>query len=289
MKLHLLDGTYELFRAYFGVPSRTAPDGGEAGAVHGLLSSTLSLLKEPGITHLGVAFDTVIRSFRNDLYAGYKTGEGVEPALLDQFPLAELALESLGVVVWRMVEFEADDAMATAAARWKDEVSQVVILSPDKDLAQCVEGDRVVTFNRRDRMRFAEPDVVGKFGVLPESIPDYLALVGDSADGVPGLKGWGAKSAAVVLGRYLHLEDIPVSAGDWDVEVRGADRLAEVLREHLDQALLFRTLTTLRRDVPLEESLSDLEWQGVPRSSFHRLCDELGFTDIRDRPQRWRE
>lgn len=257
--------------------------------MHGLISSTLSLLREPDVTHLGVAFDTVIRSFRNELYPGYKTGEGVEPALLDQFPLAELALESLGVAVWRMIDFEADDAMATAAARWKDQVDQVVILSPDKDLAQCVEGDRVVTFNRRERARFTEVDIVAKFGILPSSIPDYLALVGDSADGIPGLPGWGAKSASTVLSRYVHIEDIPEDADSWDLEVRGAARLAEVLREHEEEAMLFRVLTTLRRDVPLDESLDDLEWRGVPRAEFLQLCDELGFSDIRERPHRWRD
>jgi len=284
--LHLLDGTYELFRAYFGAPPRTAPDGGEVGAVHGLMASVISLLREPEVTHIGVAFDTVIRSFRNNLFSGYKTGEGVPPDLLAQFPLAELALESLGLKVWRMVEFEADDAMASATHRWKDEVSQVVIFSPDKDLTQCVESDRVVTFNRKDQKRFAEDDVIAKFGVLPRSIPDYLALVGDSADGIPGLAGWGAKSTSTVLARYLHIEEIPSSHEDWDVEVRGAAGLARTLAERMDEALLFRTLTTLRTDAPVGERLDELEWQGVPRAEFIRLCDELGFGDIRERP--WR-
>jgi 5'-3' exonuclease len=287
VRLHLLDGTYELFRSYFGAPSRTAPDGREVGATVGVMESTLSLLREPDVTHLGVAFDTVIESFRNDLFDGYKTGAGIEPELFDQFPLVERAVEALGVVVWRMRDFEADDAIATAAARWSDEVEQVIILSPDKDLAQCVETDRVVTFNRRERRRFDAKAVEEKFGVRPGSIPDYLALVGDSADGVPGLPGWGAKSAGAVLGRYDHLERIPSDPGAWDVTVRGAARLSETLEASRADAELYRTLTTLRRDVPLEETLDDLRWTGVPREAFLEMCDELGVGDLRERPHRW--
>ncbi len=289
MRLHLLDGTYELFRSFFGAPSRISPEGREVGGTVGVMGSILALLREPDVTHLGVAFDTVIESFRNELFDGYKTGDGVEPELLDQFPLVERAVESLGVVVWRMREFEADDAIATAAARWAEEVEQVVILSPDKDLAQCVVSERVVTFNRRDRKRFDESEVEEKFGVLPESIPDYLALVGDTADGVPGLPGWGAKSAATVLGRYRHLEEIPADPDSWDVSVRGATKLSETLEASRGEAELYRTLTTLRRDVPLSESLDDLRWEGVPRDRFFGMCDELGATDLRDRPHRWRE
>ncbi len=194
---------------------------------------------------------------------------------------------AIGVTAWGMVDFEADDALATAAARWRDHVEQVVILSPDKDLTQCVEGDRVVAFDRRRRARIAEADVVDKFGVPPESIPDYLALVGDTADGVPGLPGWGAKSASTVLARYRHLEEIPDDPEAWDVSVRGAVRLAETLAGRREEAALYRTLTTLRRDVPLSGSLDDLEWRGVPRESFLALCDELGFGDVRERPHRW--
>lgn len=283
MLLHLLDGTYELFRSYFGVPPRSAPDGMEVGAVRGIIESTLALVLDDGVTHLGVATDTVIESFRNDMFAGYKTGEGIEPALWAQFPLAERALRAIGVTVWGMVEFEADDALATAAARWMNDVDQVVILSPDKDLMQCVEGDRVVTFNRRERKRFAQEDVREKFGIYPHSIPDYLALVGDTADGVPGLPGWGAKSSSVVLFEYDHLESIPDDAADWNVKVRGAEKLAETLRTHREEAMLYRALTTLRLDVPLAESLEDLRWRGVVMSEFEPLCRELGFESLLER------
>ena len=230
----------------------------------------------------------MIVSFRNDLLDGYKTGEGIEPELFAQFPLAERALEALGVVVWPMVEFEADDALATAAARWSGEVDQVVILSPDKDLAQCVEDPKVVTYDRR---KGAFSDVAGvyeRFGVAPESIPDYLALVGDTADGIPGLPGWGAKSTSTVLARYVHLESIPADESDWDVAVRGAARLGASLRDGMDDALLYRHLAVLRLDVPLAESLDDLEWKGARREDFVTLCDELGFDGLRDRPTRWR-
>jgi 5'-3' exonuclease len=287
VRLHLLDGTYELFRSFFAVPPRSSPDGREVGAVLGVVETTLALLREPDVTHLAAAFDTVIESFRNELFDGYKTGEGVDPALASQFPLVERAVEAIGVTVWRMVEFEADDAIATAAGRWRDEVEQVVILSPDKDMTQCVEDERVVAFDRRKRTRIAEPDVVEKFGVPPASIPDYLALVGDTADRVPGLPGWGPKSASTLLARYGHIEGIPDDADEWDVAVRGAARLAETLAGRREDALAYRTLTTLRRDVPLAESLDDLAWRGVPRARFLALCDEFGFTDVRDRPHRW--
>lgn len=289
MQLHLLDGTYELFRAYFGPPPRRDPSGREVGAVVGLVESTLQLLREDDVTHLGAAFDTVIRSFRNDMYAGYKTGEGVEQELLDQFPLAERALETLGVVVWRMEEFEADDALASAAIRWADDVERVVILSPDKDLAQVVVEDRIVTFDRRKRVFVDEDGVWEKFGVGPASIPDYLALVGDSADGIPGIPGWGAKSSSALLARYGSLDEIPDDEGDWDVQVRGAARLAEALRGHRADARLFRTLTTLRLDVPVGDDLEALRWGGVHRDEFLALCDELGVDGLRDRPHRWAE
>lgn len=288
MRLHLLDATYELFRAHFGFPPREAPDGRQVGAVSGLIETTLALLREPGVTHLAAATDQVIRSFRNDLFAGYKTEEGVDPELLAQFPLAERALQTLGVVVWRMDYFEADDALASAALRYADEVEQVVLLSPDKDLAQCVVGERVVMYDRRNSTLRDEEGVHDKFGVAPESIPDYLALVGDSADGIPGVPGWGAKSTAAVLARYGRLERVPLDPGSWEeVKVRGAARLAAALQEHLEEARLYRTLATLRRDVPLAESIADLEWRGVHRDSYLALCEELGFTALRDRPHRW--
>jgi 5'-3' exonuclease len=283
VRLHLLDGTYELFRSFFGVPPRVAPDGREVGAIRGIIDSTLALLLDEEVTHLAVATDHVIESFRNDLFPGYKTGEGIDPVLAAQFPLAERAFSALGVTVWAMVEFEADDAIATAARRWKDDVDQVIILSPDKDLTQLVEGERVVTFNRRERKRLAELDVVEKFGVSPHSIPDYLALVGDAADGVPGLTGWGAKSAATVLFRYDHLENIPADAAAWDVTVRGASKLAATLQADMADALLYRSLTILREDVPLTESLEDLRWRGVDGAAFEALCSELGFDSLLER------
>jgi 5'-3' exonuclease len=288
MKLHLLDATYELFRAFFGGgPDRQAPDGRDVKGVVGLIESTLSLLRQPDVTHVGAATDKVIRSFRNDLYDGYKTGDGLDPAILAQFPLAERALEALGVVVWKMEEFEADDALATAALQFSDETEQVVILTPDKDLAQCVVGDRVVMFDRRREIVIDEDGVWEKFGVGPESIPDYLGLVGDTADGFPGVPAWGAKSASTLLARYTHIDRIPLEAADWDVKVRGAERLAQNLREHRREADLYRHLATLRRDVPLQEGLADLEWQGARRDAFVELCDEFGFNDVRNRPHKW--
>jgi len=290
MRLHLLDATYELFRAFFGGgPDRQAPDGREVKGVVGLIESTLSLLRQPDVTHLAAATDKVIRSFRNDLFDGYKTGEGLDPGILAQFPLAERALEALGVVVWKMEEFEADDALATAAWRFSDDVDRVVILTPDKDLAQCVVGDRVVMFDRRREIVIDEDGVWDKWGVGPESIPDYLGLVGDTADGFPGVPSWGAKSASTLLARYTHLDRIPGNAGDWDIEVRGAERLAKNLRDHLEEAALYRQLATLRLDVPLTESLEDLEWRGVPRAAYLEFCDELGFNEVKNRPHKWAE
>lgn len=287
MKLHLIDGTYELFRSYFGAPKRLSPDGREVGATRGILGSTLALLAEPGVTHVAAAFDSVIESFRNDVYPGYKTSAGIEADLLAQFPLAERALRSIGVTVWSMYEYETDDALATAAYRWVDDVEQVVVLTPDKDMAQLYGHPRIVGYNVRTRTFIDRNGVVEKFGVEPESIPDYLALVGDSADGYPGLPGWGAKSAAAVLAHYDRLEDIPLDVGLWQVPVRGAGALAVTLRERIGEALLYRYLAQLRRDVPLAESLADLEWRGAPRETFLALCDELGFGDVRDRPGRW--
>jgi 5'-3' exonuclease len=290
VRLHLLDGTYELFRAHFGRRDVIkAPDGSDLRATLGILESTLSLLREPGVTHLAASFDTVIESFRNDMFPGYKTSAGIEPELLAQFPLAERVLEAIGVVVWGNVEFEADDALAAAAVRWVEDVEQVVILTPDKDLAQVVVGDRIVTYDRRRQQMLDEEGVVEKFGVHPESIPDYLALVGDAADGVPGLPGWGAKSASKVLYRYPRLELIPLDGSTWEVEVRGAAKLAATLRDHLEEAYLYRELTTLRLDVPIAESLSDLEWRGVPRDLLVEVCAELGFDPEAIRVHRWAE
>ncbi|HEX9866864.1 MAG TPA: 5'-3' exonuclease H3TH domain-containing protein [Acidimicrobiia bacterium] len=288
MRLHLLDGTYELFRAHYGRRDTVVgSDGSDLRATLGIIDSTLALLREPGVTHLAASFDTVIESFRNDLFPGYKSSAGMDPELLAQFPLAETALESIGVVVWRNIEFEADDAIATAAIRWVEDVEQVVIATPDKDLNQLVIGSRIVTYNRREQKLLDEPAVVEKFGIHPESIPDYLALMGDAADGVPGLPGWGAKSASTVLARYPRLELIPASAADWEVTVRGAEKLAATLRDNLDLAYAYRELTTLRLDVPIEESLADLEWKGVPREKFEEFCSAVGLDPDVIRVHRW--
>jgi 5'-3' exonuclease len=288
LRLHLLDGTYELFRAYYGFPQRLGPDGREVGATLGVIETTLALLRQPEVSHVAVATDTVIESFRNDLFAGYKSSVGVEPELLAQFPWAEDVFEALGMTCWKMREFEADDAIATAALRFCEEVEQVVICTPDKDMAQCVVGDRIVLFNRRQQSYMDEEGVIAKFGVSPESIPDYLALVGDTADGVPGLPGWGAKSASAVLSRYRKLESIPADVTQWEVVPRGAVKLAETLRLNRETAAAYRTLTTLRFDVPLKEELADLEWRGVNRDAFEALCDRFGFNDVRTKPHRWR-
>jgi 5'-3' exonuclease len=251
------------------------------------MQSTLRLFERDGVTHLGAAFDSEIRSFRNDLFPGYKTEEGIPPELLAQFPWAEEALRALGVVVWPMVEFEADDALASAAYRYADDVEQVVILSPDKDMAQCVIGERVVGFDRRKEAFLSEDGVWEKFGVAPESIPDYLGLVGDTADGLPGLRGWGAKSSSVLLAEYRHIDDIPLDPTEWKVAVRGSARLAESLQDGREDALLYRHLATLRRDVPLTETLDDLRWKGVPRERFEEFCDRWGFEGIKRRPRTW--
>lgn len=288
MKIHLLDGTYELFRGFYGPPPRKAPDGREVGATVGLLRSLLYLITESNATHLAVAFDSVIESFRNDLYAGYKTGEGIDPDLHAQFPLAEEAVAALGIVVWSMVEFEADDALATASARYKDvdAVEQVVICSPDKDLAQLVSGKQVVCWDRRREIVYDDEAVVEKYGVPPASIPDWLALVGDKADGIPGIPAWGAKSAATMLSQFGHIEDIPGDTEQWDITAGRARRLADNLEAGRVEAFLFRQLTTLRLDVPIEESLDDLEWRGA-RQDFKALCVELGAESLIDQVPKW--
>ena len=286
MDVHLIDGTYELFRHYYALPSARDANGMEVAAVRGVVGSILSMVRAPqsdrgqdpgqGATHVGVATDHVIESFRNELWRGYKTSEGIDADLLLQFPLLEEAMAALGVRVWPMVEFEADDALAAAAeaAARDPRVARVIICTPDKDLAQCVRGTRVVQMNRRTRAVLDEAGVIAKFGVPPASIPDYLALVGDAADGYPGLRGWGAKSAAAVLARYGHLEEIPADWRTWGVNAANPARLARTLADERDRALLFRRLATLRTDIPVFDSLDDLEWTG-PTPGFAALAARL--------------
>jgi len=280
MDIYLIDGTYELFRYFYAVPSAKDTRGQEIGAVRGVLGSVLSMI-EGGATHVGVATDHVIESFRNDLYSGYKTGEGVDPALLSQFPILEEALQSMGVLVWPMIEFEADDALASAAAKsaQDDRVRQVVICTPDKDLSQCVVGSRVVQLDRRRETLRDEAGVIAKFGIKPSSIPDYLAVVGDSADGYPGVAGWGAKAAAAVFSQYPHLEEIPKDWRHWNPMVRRARPLAGSLFAAWNDALLFRTLATLRVDVPVFTSIDDLRWK-APAEDFKRTCERMKAPDL---------
>jgi 5'-3' exonuclease len=285
--LHLIDGTYELFRAHFGAPPRQTPEGWEIGAVHGILQSTLALLADAEVTHVVAAFDTVIESFRNHMYDGYKTGEGTPPELYAQFPAAERAMEAIGVTVWSMIEQEADDGLAAGAHRFVDEVDRVIVMSPDKDMAQLYGNPKIVGYDRRNQMIVDADGVREKFGVSPESIPDYLGLVGDTADGFPGLPGWGPKSAGALLARYDHIESIPPSEDDWDVKVRSAARLAETLRDHMDDALLFKDIATLRTDAEIPQTLDEIEWKGARKQEFIALCDELGFTSLKTRPTRW--
>jgi len=275
LKVHLIDGTYELFRHYYALPSARDADGREVAAVRGVVASVLGMIGE-GATHIAVATDKVIESFRNALWPGYKTGEGIEPDLLAQFPLLEDVLAAAGVVVWPMVEFEADDALAagaTIAAR-DAQVEQVIVCTPDKDLAQCVSGTRIVQLNRRTRVTYDEAGVIEKFGVPPASIPDYLALVGDSADGYPGLPGWGAKSSAAVLAKFAHLESIPDDSREWRVNAANASALAATLSRERDRALLFRALATLRTDIPLFDDVDELRWKG-PTPAFTAIAERL--------------
>ena len=272
MEIHLIDGTYELFRYFYAVPSAKDADGQEVGAVRGVVASVLGMMNR-GATHVGVATDHIIESFRNRLWPGYKTGAGIDPALWSQFPILEDALTALGVVVWPMVEFEADDALAAAAARAAEEpgVSRVLICTPDKDLAQCIRATRVVQMIRRTNAIMDEEGVMKKFGVQPESIPDYLALVGDAADGYPGLPGWGAKSTAAVLAKFKHLENVPADPREWRVNAANSSTLARTLIEQRDRAYLFRDLATLRTDIPVFDSVEELRWTG-PGERFPALA-----------------
>ncbi len=290
MKLHLIDGTYELYRSYYGAPKARGPKGNEVGAVRGLLRSMIALLRGDDVTHVAIAFDQVIESFRNQMFDGYKTGEGIEPELWAQFPLAERAAAALGLVVWPMVEFEADDALATAVARFKklESVERIYICSPDKDFAQCVEGERVVLFDRmRDRI-IDEKGVWEKWGVGPSSIPDLLGLMGDRADGIPGIPRWGQKSCASVLSVYGSIEKIPENVEDWNLTVRGAKSLSENLNAQREEAALYKELAILRRDVPLSEKLSDLEWKGARRDELSAFLSEIGAERELERVTRFR-
>jgi 5'-3' exonuclease len=283
MKVHLVDGTFELFRAHFSKrPGHVAPAGWEAKATVGLAISLLGLLHDEreSVTHVAVAFDNPIRSFRNDLWPGYKTEEGVAPELLAQFDAAEAATRALGVTVWSMREYEADDALATGALRFRDAVEQVRILTPDKDLGQCVRGRRVVQVDRMRDRDVDEEALLARRGIRPESVPDFLALVGDDADGIPGLAGFGEKTAAALLGKHVHLEQIPKEAAAWPAGIRGAGQLARTLEAEREAALLYRRLATLVTDVPLQESLKDLRWRGVPRAGFEAWCRELGAVTL---------
>ncbi len=290
MRLHLIDGTYELFRGHYSrQPPRRAQDGQDVKATVAMVSSILSLLADPveAVTHVAVAFDNPIRSFRNDLFDGYKTEEGVPRELLDQFALAELSVRTLGLTVWSMDRWEADDALATAAARWRDQVEQVRIMSPDKDFGQCLRGQDVVQVDRQRRREIDEEGLRALRGVGPESIPDLLALVGDDADGIPGLPGFGYKTAAALLSQYRHIEAVPTDARKWSAKLRRAEQLAAALAESRDDALLYRRLATLILDVPLREELEDLRWRGVHRQPFQLWCDSLGVSELKLRPQKW--
>jgi 5'-3' exonuclease len=288
LKIHLVDGTFELFRAYYGAPSMKSPSGREVGAARTLARSLLRLVDD-GATHVAFAFDRVIESFRNDLWHGYKTGDGIEPALWDQFELAERVASALGFTVWPMIEFEADDAIATFAARAADDprIEQVCICSPDKDLAQCVIGGRVILVDRMRKKQLDQDGVVEKYGVSPASIPDWLALVGDDADGIPGVPKWGKKSASALLSIYEAVDHIPDDEKSWKIDLRGAQSLAASLREHRTVLPLYKTLATLRRDVPLGEETDALEWRGANREALRALAAELGDDELPSRVNRF--
>lgn len=291
MDVHLVDGTYELFRAFYGAPSAVNASGREVGASRALFGSLLKLVRDAPATHVAVAFDHVIESFRNDLFDGYKTGEGIDPALLGQFELAERVSQALGITTWPMIEFEADDALATAALHTSRDsrVSSVLLCSPDKDLAQCVVGSRVVLWDRLRDRRLDDAGVREKFGVAPSAIPDFLALVGDAADGIPGIDGWGQKSASAVLRAHGSLEAIPSRASEWAVKVRGAEKLSASLEAHREEVRLYRTLATLRTDVPLDASPEALEWRG-PGAFLDDVARELDKPELAARARQvWSE
>ncbi len=290
MQLHLLDGTYELFRAHYSKrPKHLTPAGQDVTGVLGLITSVIGLLQDPreAVTHIAAAFDNPIESFRNDLFDGYKAGEGLEPVILAQFDLVEAAVAALGVTVWRMQRYEADDALATGAQRWRDSVAQVRLLTPDKDLGQCVTGNRVVQVDRMRRRVIDEDGVRERHGCAPRAVPDWLALVGDTADGIPGIPRFGAKTAGILLRRFGSLEAIPDDAEDWPTGVRGARRLAETLAAQREEAALYKHLATLVEDVPLAESLADLRWLGARKAPYERLAQQVGSR--LPRPPRWRE
>jgi 5'-3' exonuclease len=295
VRIHLVDATYELFRAHYAPrPSVLGADGRLLSGVSGLVDQLLFLLREEGATHVGCATDRVIESFRNDLFPGYKSSAGVPSELLAQFPIAEEAIGALGLILWPMVEFEADDAIAAACRRFAGDpaVEQILVCTPDKDMAQLVEDGRVVLLDRRRRITYDDAGVRAKWGVAPASIPDWLALVGDSSDGFPGLPGWGAKSAAAVLTRYGHLEAIPAKASRWEVpSLRGGPALASTLRAHWDEVLLYRSLARLRTAddgvVIPQRDVAELEWRGAPRATWESFCDRWGLRRLRERPHRW--
>lgn len=289
-RLHLVDGTFELFRAHYSKrPSHADPLGRDVKATVGFVGSMLNLLEDPdeAVTHIAIAFDNPVESFRNEMFAGYKTGEGMDPALVAQLDDVERATAALGVAVWSMERHEADDGMAAGAARFRDQVDQVRILSPDKDLGQCIRGNHVVQVDRmRDKVT-DEKTLRELRGIGPASIPDWLGLMGDSADGIPGIPSWGAKSSSAVLAHYEHIAAIPDTVEDWQVEVRGAKRLATNLAEHREAAMLYRDLATLAEDAPISKTLAELEWKGVPRGAFIDWCEEMAATRLEDRPKRW--
>ena len=285
--LYLIDGTYELFRSFFGAPARKNIAGQEVGAVAGLLASLNVLIREEKPDYIAAATDSTILSFRNDLYSNYKDGTDIDPELLSQFPIAEKALQALGITVWPMTTHEADDMIASAVATFKKQVSQIIIASPDKDLAQCVEGDKVILLDRRKKQLLNEEGVIRKFNIPPSSIPSYLALTGDNADGFPGVPGWGKKSSSLILKQYETLQMIPKYNQEWIVSIRGAKRLSQNFRDNYEEALLFQDLATLRTDIPISESLEDLEWKGVPKNRYIDFCDALGLRELKARPKYW--
>ena len=289
MKVYLVDGTYELFRSHFGQPPRIAPDGMPVSAVRGLIQSLLSMLRKPDVSHIAVAFDSEVKSFRNELFVDYKDGSDTPDDLYAQFALAERAVGALGITYWPMMEFEADDALGTAAVTYiEDErVDQVLICSPDKDLTQVVKSNRIVCLDRRKNLVIDENGVKRKFGVSPRSIPDYLGLMGDSSDGIPGIPKWGARASSTLLARYEFIECIPKNYGLWDVSVRGASGLSLSLEKHRSDASLYKRLATLRMDAPISRIVDELEWRGADPSLFPKLCDELGISNLGRAPNRW--